>query len=213
MEAVAKPASLEQVRADLEAIDGVRRAVVDGPPYAVYVIADETARAPFEMVVHSVLARHGLGPGEAELVVAFPAAQEQRRRVRFVSARMEPPRVGRARSRVELEWAGQVHSGEREGESGPAPELRLTALATLAALDRVLDGRVQFQLVGIKPLRAFDADVVVALLRSDVDGKSLIGAALASDDPNRAAAVAVLNATNRLLGNYLTNDAAQEAGS
>ena len=79
--------------------------------------------------------------------------------------------------------------------------------ATLAALDQVLDGRVKFQMVGIKPFRAFDADVVVALLRSDVDGKSLIGAALATEDPYRSAALAVLNATNRHLGNYLgTND-------
>jgi hypothetical protein len=212
MEAALKPAALDRVRADLEAIDGVRRAVVDGPPYEVFVIADATARAPFEMVVHSVLARHGLGPGDAELVMSYPSAPEQRRRVRFVSARIEPPRIGRAVARVELEWVEQTHVGELEGESGPAPELRLTAMATLAALDAVLGGRVHFQLVGIKPMRAFDADVVVALLRSDVDGKSLIGAALAADDPNRAAAVAVLNATNRLLGNYLSNEA-QEAGS
>jgi len=206
MPAAQKPASLDRVRADLEAIDGVRRAVVEGPPYQVFVIADDTARAPFEMVVHSVLARHGLGPGDAELVVSYPAAPERRRRVRFVTARMEAPRMGRAVARVELEWAGQVHAGELEGESGPAPELRLTALATLAALDDVLGGRVRFQLVGIKPMRAFDADVVVALLRSDVDGKSLIGAALEADDAHRAASIAVLNATNRLLGNYLSNE-------
>ena len=206
MPAAQKPASLERVRADLEAVDGVRRAVVEGPPYEVFVIADGTARAPFEMVVHSVLARHGLGPGDAELVVSYPAAPEQRRRVRFVSARMEAPRMGRAVARVELEWAGQVHVGQLEGESGPAPELRLTALATLAALDQVLGGRVRFQLVGIKPMRAFDADVVVALLRSDVEGKSLIGAALEADDAHRAASIAVLNATNRLLGNYLSNE-------
>lgn len=206
MVAALKPAALDRVRTDLEAVDGVRRAVIDGPPYQVFVIAEPTARAPFEMVVHSVLARHGLGPGDAELVVAYPAAPEQRRRVRFVAARMEPPRIGRAQARVELEWAGQVHVGELEGESGPAPEMRLTALATLAALDHVLDGRVRFQLVGIKPMRAFDADVVVALLKSDVEGKSLIGAALEAEDPHRAAAVAVLNATNRVLGNYLSNE-------
>jgi hypothetical protein len=109
-------------------------------------------------------------------------------------------------ARVELEWAGQTYTGELEGESGPAPELRLTAMATLAALGEVLGGRVHFQLVGIKPMRAFDADVVVALIRSDVDGKSLIGSALEADDAHRAASIAVLNATNRLLGNYLSNE-------
>ena len=206
MDAVLQPASIEAVRAELEEIEGVRRVLIEGPPYVVYVIADRGARFPSEMVVHSVLFRHGLGPGEAELHLAYTGVPEPRRRVRFVSATVDS-------SRVELEWAGQVHAGEGEGETGPAPELRLTALSTLAALDRVLDGRVRFQLVGIKPLRAFDADVVVALLKSDVEGRSLIGAALAADDPNRAASVAVLNATNRILGNYLSNHEAQEMGS
>jgi hypothetical protein len=32
-----------------------------------------------------------------------------------------------------------------------------------------------------------------------------VGAALASGDPHRAAALAVLNATNRVLGNYLSH--------
>ena len=208
-----EPASLERVRAELEEIEGVRRAVIDGPPYVVYVVADRGAGFPAEMVVHSVLFRHGLGPGDAELHVAYTGEPEARRRVRFVSARVDVSRVGRAQARVELEWAGQVHVGELEGETGPAPEQRLASLATLAALDQVLGGKVRFQLVGIKPLRAFDADVVVALLKSDVDGRSLIGAALAADDPNRAASVAVLNATNRILGNYLSNHEMQEASS
>jgi hypothetical protein len=212
MEAALEPASLERVRAELEEIEGVRRVVIDGPPFVVYVIADRGARFPAEMVVHAVLFRHGLGPGDAELHISYTGAPEARRRVRFVSASVDASRVGRALARVELEWAGRTHVGEREGETGPAPELRLTALSTLAALDQVLEGRVRFQLVGIKPLRAFDADVVVALVKSDLDGRALIGAALAADDPNRAACVAVLNATNRILGNYLSNKE-QEIGS
>lgn len=211
--AALEPAALEQVRAELEEIEGVRRALIDGPPWVVYVVADRGARFPSEMVVHSVLFRHGLGPGDAELHVAYLGSQEPRRRVRFVAATVDSSRVGRAVARVELEWAGQVHVGELEGETGAAPEQRLTALATLEALGQVLERRVRFQLVGIKPMRAFDADVVVALLRSDVDGRSLLGAALAADDPNRAASVAVLNATNRILGNYLSNSEAQEMGS
>jgi hypothetical protein len=211
--AALEPAALERVRAELEEIDGVRRAVIDGPPWVVYVIADRGARFPSEMVVHSVLFRHGLGPGDAELHMAYLGTAEPRRRVRFVAATVDSSRVGRAVARVELEWAGQVHVGELEGETGAAPEQRLAALATLEALGKVMEGRVRFQLVGIKPMRAFDADVVVALLRSDVDGRSLLGAALAADDPNRAASVAVLNATNRILGNYLSNSEAQEVTS
>ncbi|HEX8243002.1 MAG TPA: hypothetical protein VF541_05895 [Longimicrobium sp.] len=197
--------ALDRVRAALEEIEGVRRAVIDGPPYQVYVIADPS-QVPAEMLVHSVLARHGMSAGEARVQVCHAHAPEPRRRVRFVSVSVETPRIGRVAARAELEWAGRTHVGQHEGESTFAAELRAAALATLAALDEVMGGRVQFRLVGIKPVRAFDADVVVALVRSEADGKSLIGAALAPDDPYRAAAVAVLNATNRILGNYLAND-------
>ncbi|HEX6750677.1 MAG TPA: hypothetical protein VF092_25545 [Longimicrobium sp.] len=211
MPSVLDTAALDQVRADLEELEGVRRAVIDGPPYTVYVIS-EAAHAPAEMLVHSVLSRHGLTPSEVELHVSHVHAPEPRRRVRFVSIQLEQPRIGRVIARVELEWAGRTHLGEYEGESGFALELRAAAAATLSALEEVMGGRVKFQLVGIKPFRAFDADVVVALLRSDVDGKSLIGAALAADAPFRAAAVAVLNGTNRVLGNYLSNDEDGQVG-
>lgn len=212
MPSVLDSAALGELRTELEEIEGVRRAVIDGPPYTVYVISD-APNAPAEMLVHSVLARHGIAAAEASVQVCHAHAPEPRRRVRFVSARMEHPRMGRVTARVELEWSDRTHAGEVEGESGHALELRTAAAATLEALEGVIGGRVRFQLVGIKPFRAFDADVVVALLRSDLDGKSLIGAALAADDPFRAAAVAVLNATNRVLGNYLSNEDLATAGS
>jgi len=204
MPATLDTAALESVRADLEAIEGVNRAFIEGPPHTVHIVADVGAAGPTEMVVHAVLARHGLG--DAQVHLSHLSAPEPRRRVRFVSARVQHPRMGGAQATVVLEWGGRTVTGEVEGESGYALELRLASMATLAALGQVMDGRVKFQMVGIKPFRAFDADVVVALVRSDVDGKSLIGAALAADDPYRAASVAVLNATNRVLGNYLSND-------
>ena len=76
--AALQPAALERVRAELEEIDGVCRAVIDGPPWVVYVIADRGARFPSEMVVHSVLFRHGLGPGDAELHMAYTGTPEPR---------------------------------------------------------------------------------------------------------------------------------------
>ncbi|HEU0052221.1 MAG TPA: hypothetical protein VFQ39_03545 [Longimicrobium sp.] len=197
--------ALDRVRADLESLEGIRRAVVDGPPYTVYLICDRTDAAPTELYVGSVLARHGLQSGQVDVQLAYLPAPEPRRRIRFLSARLDQPRTGRARAEVELEWAGRTYAADLEGEGGTALELRLAALATLRTLDAILGGRVQFNLVGIKGFRAFDADLVVALVKSDVDGKSLIGAALATEDPYRSAALAVLNATNRILGNYLTN--------
>jgi hypothetical protein len=206
MPAILDSVALDRVRADLEAIEGIRRAVVDpGPPCEVFVVADRSSGSAAELVVHSVLARHGLSAADAQVHLSYLSAPEPRRRVRFISCGITHRHSG-ALATVQLEWAGSRFTGELEGESGPAVELRLIAMATVAALDRVLGGRVKIQMVGIKPFRAFDADVVVALLRSDVDGKSLIGAAMAEEDPRRAAAIAVLNATNRILGNYLMNE-------
>jgi hypothetical protein len=193
----------ERLRADLEALDCVRRAVVDADPLRVYVVCDR-AESPIDMLVSSVLAAAGISAGEAEVHLAYLTPPEQRRRVRFVAARMMTPRSGRAAAEVELEWGGQAHSERAEGEASPPLELRLAATATLKALEGILRGRVQFSLLGIKSFRAFDTDVVVVLMRTD-QGAPLVGASLASGDPYRAASLAVLNATNRVLGNYLSH--------
>jgi hypothetical protein len=193
----------ERLRSELEGLEGVRRAVVDEDPLCVYVISERT-EAPTEMLVRSILARNGLFAADAEVHISYLPTPEPRRRVRFVSARLTTPRMGRARAEVELEWSGQTFADSVEGETGSAMELRHAAQATLAALSAILNGRMQFTLVGIKSFRAFDTDVVVVLLRTD-HVNTLIGASLATGDPHRSAALAVLNATNRVLGNYLTN--------
>lgn len=193
--------ALDRLRASLEALDGVRRAVVDPDPLAVWLVCERT-EAPLELLVHTVLSDQGFAAADVSVEIAYVAAAEARRRVRFLSARIAAPRTGRALAEVELEWGGQRFRGEVEGETGPAIELRLAALATLRALEAVLDERLRFDLLGIKLVRAFDADVVVALIRG-AGGGPLVGASLSVDDPYRAAALAVLNATNRVLGNYL----------
>lgn len=193
--------ALHQLRASLEALHGVRRAVVDADPLAVWLVCERT-EAPLELLVHTVLSDQGFAAAAVSVEIAYVAAAEARRRVRFLSARLAAPRTGRAQAEVELEWGGRSFRGEVEGETGPAIELRLAALATLRSLEAVLDERLRFDLLGIKLVRAFDADVVVALIRG-AGGGPLVGASLSVDDPYRAAALAVLNATNRVLGNYL----------
>ncbi len=195
----------EHLRSELEALEGVRRAVIDEDPPRIYLIC-ERAEGPTEMLVHSILARNGLDAG-TEVHLAYLPKPEARRRVRFVAARLTKPRTGSSVAQVELEWNGETHRGEVEGETGSAVELRLAALATLRTLESILNGRMQFGLVGIKSFRAFDTDVVVVLLRTE-NVNALIGASLATVDPHRSAALAVLNATNRVLGNYLANSEA-----
>ena len=54
-------------------------------------------------------------------------------------------------------------------------------------------------------IRAFDATVVIVSLsaRAETSASRLVGSYLTETDPPRGAALAVLNATNRMLGNYL----------
>lgn len=193
----------ERLRSELQGLEGVLRAVIDEDPLRIWLVCERT-EAPTEMLVRSVLARNGLFAADAEVHLSFVPNPEPRRRVRFVSARMNTPRMGRARAEVELEWDGQTFADAVEGETGSAMELRHAAQATLGALGAILHGRMQFSLVGIKSVRAFDTDLVVVLLRTD-NVNPLIGASLATSDPFRSAALAVLNATNRVLGNYLSN--------
>jgi hypothetical protein len=62
-----------------------------------------------------------------------------------------------------------------------------------------------FELLGVKAVRAFDATVVIVSLSTNAEGSDqrVVGSVLTEQDPARAAALAVLNATNRILGNRL----------
>jgi hypothetical protein len=131
-------------------------------------------------------------------------SSESRHRVRLVSvdSAMEPH--GLRRVRVTLEWAGEQHEGEQVGEAAAPLALRTAANAALVALRKVAPDAPDVRLVGVKQIRAFDADVLVVALSSAVPPRQLVGAVLVNDSPLRAAATAVLHALNRVLGNYIS---------
>jgi hypothetical protein len=62
-----------------------------------------------------------------------------------------------------------------------------------------------FELLGVKAVRAFDATVVIVSLavQGEGSGHRVVGSYLTETDAARGAALAVLNATNRILGNRL----------
>ena len=66
---------------------------------------------------------------------------------------------------------------------------------------------MQFELLGIKHMRAFDENLSSSRSRCVEDGKltRLVGCYLAETDTRRGAAMAVLNATNRVLGNFIAS--------
>lgn len=112
---------------------------------------------------------------------------------------------GRCVAQIVLEYGGKRWSGRAEGQSSPIGDLRLGAEAAMHAVEAFADGSLGLELMGVKLIRAFDANVVIvsATQRSARDVK-LVGCYLAEEDAMRGAALAVLNATNRVLGNYLT---------
>src|SRR5437762_8479004 len=112
---------------------------------------------------------------------------------------------GRCRATVVLASPdGREFTGESEGIISQAGELRCGAAATVRALERVVQPALAFELLGVKAVRAFDATVVIVSLsaRQETRASRLVGAYLTETDAPRGAALAVLNATNRILGNF-----------
>jgi len=126
-------------------------------------------------------------------------------RLRFKDFLFQRLASGRCRSKVVLGWAdGRQFVGEADGVTSQAGELRCSAHACVQALERVVQPEMGFELLGVKAVRAFDATVVIVSLsaRQAAKASRLVGSYLTQADPPRGAALAVLNATNRLLGNF-----------
>jgi hypothetical protein len=94
--------------------------------------------------------------------------------------------------------------GTSEGQSSQTVDLRVAAEAALRALERFSEEALDFELVGVKAIRAFDANVIIVSVANRGAGpKHLLGSCLVETDPVRGAVVAVLSATNRVLGNFI----------
>lgn len=127
-------------------------------------------------------------------------------RLRFAEFVIDRLPNGRCRARVGLTWRdSEAFSGESEGLASQAGELRCAAEACVKALSQATQGGMGFELLGVKAVRAFDATVVIVSLavQGEETGHRVVGSYLTEDDAARGAALAVLNATNRILGNRL----------
>jgi len=133
----------------------------------------------------------------------------RRERLRFTRFAFEKSPTARCSAEVELEYQpGDSVVGRAEGIATPLGDVRLAAEATLRAIERFSKGALRFDLIGVKQMRAFDANVVIVsvLCHSKDEGapeRRLLGCHLADDDPLRGAVIATLQATNRLLGNAI----------
>ena len=127
-------------------------------------------------------------------------------RLRFAEFTLDRLPNGRCRARVGLTWRdSEQFTGEGEGLASQAGELRCSAQACVVALGQAVQGGMSFELLGVKAVRAFDATVVIVSLavHGEGNGERVVGSYLTENDTPRGAALAVLNATNRILGNRL----------
>ncbi len=138
---------------------------------------------------------------------AIPSTPDpsRRERLRFTDFRFQRAADGRCSAEVELEWMEGVRiRGDAAGQSSQTVDLRVAAEAGLRALERFSDGALRFELVGVKAIRVFDANVIIVSVTNHGSGPvKLLGSCLVETDPVRGAVIAVLNATNRVLGNFI----------
>ncbi len=136
-----------------------------------------------------------------------PQSDTRRERLRFSEFSFTRTPAGVCVAEVELEWMpGSRFRGRSEGQSSPLGDLRIAAEAAMRALEAFSKGELAFELIGVKMVRAFDANLIIVSLsmRGAPTPTRLLGCYLAEGDIARGAATAVLNATNRLLGNFIS---------
>lgn len=136
-------------------------------------------------------------PAELE-PTTLAAESDPGERPRIVSAELIR---GPSSSRVEvvLERNGREVRSEIDGVGEEERLLRLSARATIDALERMVGQPDFLELVGIKRIHAFDADVVLVCVRTSPDRRTLIGCVPSPDHLVQGVVQAVLNATNRLV--------------
>lgn len=185
-------------------LDGVLHASFHPGSHDLWIVRDPSYdQGPLELAVRNHVAHLGYDPTALNVRLTLPTPSGPRRRVRFESLQRDEDH-GRVTVTVRLEWDEVVHEGSATGEEGAAIELKTTARAAINALERLTKQSLSLRIIGVKAIRAFDSDLMVAsLIRADADHQRLVGAVVVSEGTLEAAALAVLSALNRTLGNSL----------
>lgn len=199
-----RPLALQSLVAQLATLPGVDRVVIDDRATVVVLICDVGAvREQLMAAANAMLRELGLVGLDLEITIRSGEHREGRR-IRFIRVSREERPDHTIDLTVHLEWNGLEITGSAASQPGEAPELRGVALASLDTISRIVGQELGLRVAGVKRVRSFDADLMVAsLFRAGPPRQQLVGAVVVGDDPLRAACIAVLNALNRLLGNYL----------
>ena len=124
-------------------------------------------------------------------------------RLKFISLDFEDTPEGRQATVILGMQPDLLFSGTADCSEAPGGELRCAALATVDAIHRTASESERIlELIGASAVKAFDATVVIVSLWARLGGgkRRLVGSYIAEGDKAKGAALAVLNATNRLLG-------------
>ena len=131
----------------------------------------------------------------------------ERERLQFQDFSYEQFPDGRCAAGVTLAWTEDTtFEGAADGTQTLEGKLRCGAQAALTAAEAATKGQINLSLLGVKALRAFDQWIVIVSVRgrSDRGNYRLIGSyATAEEEAARGAALAVLDATNRILEQYI----------
>ena len=134
----------------------------------------------------------------------------RRERLKFADFKFHKSPAGRTHVEVELEYEGKRYSGKGEGASSPVADLRLAADAVAQALQSFLGAGARLEVVGVKLAHSFDADVAISAIRwHPTSSGLLVGCCLTDRNAPRAAALSVLNATNRMVEMFIVDSRAQ----
>lgn len=109
---------------------------------------------------------------------------------------------GLCRAEVQLERQdGERFTGIAEGSGSVTVGLRCAAQASVSALQKVAPPERAFELLGVKAVSAFDSTIVIVSVSVRLENRRrrFVGTYVAVESSERAAAIAVLNATNRVL--------------
>src|SRR5207244_713229 len=86
-------------------------------------------------------------------------------RLKFADFNFQCAASGVCKAEVTLEAHDGAHiSGSAKGQSSPLGDLRISAEAAMKAIEESSSGELKLELIGIKSVRAFDANVIIVSL-------------------------------------------------
>jgi hypothetical protein len=128
------------------------------------------------------------------------------KRIKLENFEIEREQDSRCTSWVVLEWEpGDGFLGASAGDDSLRGHIRSGAEAAAQALEIASEGLVDLDVLAVKAIEGFDTVLVIVAIKSGPAeiNERVSGSCLMRGEPPKSAAMAVLDATNRLYGHAL----------